>query len=401
MTRPTRRVPPGLVLPLVLGLVAALPVRGGAQAPRSGLEFGGLPALNFDADEGFGYGAIAELYHYGDGGRTPYVWTLQPTVFLTTEGRRDLTLFFDAPHLLPGGWRIDLFLGTEAQIATPYYGMGNDARWDETRETDADPYYYRFGRARRSGAVNLQRPLGRLPLRLLLGAGVGRTEVTPVPEGEGTTLLAAELAGAPAPAGWTNHARAGLVWDTRDRETGPRRGTWTELLVQRADTRLGGDWSWTRLTFTDRRYWTAAPRLVLANRFLVQHTTEGAPLHELHRIQTSFKQQEGLGGGKSVRGLPKNRYVGRGLFLWNFEARFRAADFRMLGRPFHLVVSTFLDSGRVWAEGVRPGELFVDLHHGVGGGVRLGMGENFVVALDAGTSRETGMPFYIGLGYLF
>jgi len=34
------------------------------------------------------------------------------------------------------------------------------------------------------------------------------------------------------------------------------------------------------------------------------------------------------------------------------------------------------------------------------GGVRLGMGENFVVAVDGGTSRETGLPIYIGLGYL-
>jgi len=34
-------------------------------------------------------------------------------------------------------------------------------------------------------------------------------------------------------------------------------------------------------------------------------------------------------------------------------------------------------------------------------GVRLVMGENFVVAVDAGTGAETGMPLYIGLGYLY
>jgi outer membrane protein assembly factor BamA len=192
-----------------------------------------------------------------------------------------------------------------------------------------------------------------------------------------------------------------MVWDTRDRETGPRRGTWTELLVQRADTRLGGDFRYTRTTLTDRRYYSITSHLVFANRLLVQHVTGDAPLQDLHRIQTSFKQQEGLGGAKSVRGVLKNRYVGRGVFVWNAELRWRAAEFRLLGRPFHAVLSGFVDAGRVWAEGVQPGELLSDLHRGVGGGLRLGMGENFVVAVDAGTSAETGLPIYVGLGYLY
>jgi hypothetical protein len=44
---------------------------------------------------------------------------------------------------------------------------------------------------------------------------------------------------------------------------------------------------------------------------------------------------------------------------------------------------------------------FTDLHHGYGGGVRVGMGESFVVALDVGHSAEATAPLYIGLGYLY
>lgn len=384
---------------VILGITPLQPVTG--QQPRTGMEVGGVPAINFDADEGFGYGAIIEFYQYGRGGLPPYLWTLQPTVFLTTGGRRDLTVFFDAPHLLPGGWRLDAFVGSEGQIATPYYGMGNEAGYDPDRETAADPYYYRFGRVRRSVAVNAQRALAGGPLRVLVGIGAAHTRVTPVPEGRGSTFLAEELAGSPAPCGWTNSVRGGVVWDTRDRETGTRRGTWTEFLVQHADTRLGGDYSYTRTTLTDRRYLPLGPRMVLAHRVLLQQVSEGAPLHDLHRLQTSFKQQEGVGGAKSVRGVPRNRIVGRGTFVWNAEVRFRVADFTLRGRPFHTVVSGFVDAGRVWAGGIDPSELLTDLHRGVGGGVRLGMGDNFVVALDAGTSRETGMPIYIGLGYLY
>jgi hypothetical protein len=55
----------------------------------------------------------------------------------------------------------------------------------------------------------------------------------------------------------------------------------------------------------------------------------------------------------------------------------------------------------VWENGVVLSELLSDHHLGLGGGLRLGMGDNFVVALDLAHSREASLPFYIGLGYLF
>ena len=130
-----------------------------AQESRAtGLEVGGVPALNFNSDEGFGYGVIAELYQYGDGTQPPWLWTLQPKIFLTTGGRRDFTLFFDAPHMLPGSWRVGIWLGSEQQVATPYYGVGNATVYDASRDAEngPDPYYYRFGRTRRGVSTNLQ-----------------------------------------------------------------------------------------------------------------------------------------------------------------------------------------------------------------------------------------------------
>jgi len=374
-----------------------------AQIARpTGLEIGGVPAINFDSDEGFGYGAIAELYYYGSGVLEPYLWTLQPTVFLTTEGRRDFTAFFDAPHLLPSGWRLGGFLGSEKHIATPYYGVGNNTEYDETLDQDEgpDPFYYRFGRTRYSATVALQRRLVDDRVRLLFGGGVERTVIDPVPEDRGTTLYAQEVA-AGEERFWSNHVRGGLIWDTRDRETAPRSGTWTEILLQWTPEGLGSDAGFTRWTFADRRYFSLGDRVVFAHRYLIQGASRGAPVHELFRVPSSFKSQEGLGGAKTVRGLPKNRFVGRGALVWNAELRWRAAEFQLMGKPFHTVLSAFVDQGRVWADGVSFRELMTDLHRGFGGGVRVGMGENFVVAVDGATSAETGFPIYIGLGYLF
>ena len=108
-------------------LLFALDVNAQQTGPRpTGHSFIGLPAVNFDADEGFGYGAQLQYYDYGDKGVQPYRFSIQPTVFLTTRGRRDLTLFVDAPHFLPGGWRAGAQLAREKQITAPYYGLGNN-----------------------------------------------------------------------------------------------------------------------------------------------------------------------------------------------------------------------------------------------------------------------------------
>ncbi len=368
----------------------------------TGKEYAGLPALNFDADEGFGYGVLLELYDYGDG-VLPYRYTLQPTVFFTTGGRRDYTLFFDTPHLLGGGWRMDAYLASEQQIASPYYGLGNASPYNEALETDANPFYYRFGRTRRQLRVNVQRSLRGNEVRALVGFGVTHVGLEPVPKDSGTTFLAQQVAGGgePAPEGWWNYVRVGLIRDTRDREVGPTRGSWSELIVQRTDELLGSEGSFTRVTLTDRRYVALMPGLVYANRLVARQVIGDAPFYELSLLESSFKQQEGLGGAKSLRGLPLNRYVGDGLFLWNAELRWRALEWRLIGKPFHMVLSAFLDSGRVWHGDDGPTLDAGSLHHGYGGGVRVGMGENFVVAVDAGTAAGYGLGLYIGLGYLY
>jgi outer membrane protein assembly factor BamA len=365
-------------------------------------EIAGVPAVNYDSDEGFGYGAIAELYRHGSGAR-PYLFTVQPAVQLSTRGKRDVTLFFDAPHLLPGEWRLDAFVGSEQHLASPYYGTGNRSGYDASLDAaeGPNPYYYRFGRTRRQASTNLQHPVPGTPLRGLVGLGVSETSVDTSPFDHGTTLLSQHIGAGPTPGGVSSNMRAGMIWDTRDREIAPTRGAWSEVLVQRFDAAFGSDFEYTRWTVTDRRYQAlGTDRLVFANRFLLQGVQGDAPFYDLFVVQTSFKQQEGLGGAKTVRGLPKNRYAGKGLFLWNAELRWKAAEFRAAGRPLHLVLSGFLDSGRVWDEQVVFSEVASDHHRGVGAGVRMGTGETFTVGVDVGHSAE-GTPFYIGLGYLY
>ena len=394
------RLTHGFVALAILASVAMARGTLAAQAPEPaprGWEFVALPALNFNSDEGVGYGALVEAYNYGRGAR-PYRFVVQPTVLITTRGRRDLTLFFDAPALLPNGWRLDAFAGLERELAAPYYGVGNDAVYDSTLTREPNPYFYRYGRERLRLLANVQKPLGDTRLRALAGAGFAHVETDATPFDSGTTLFAADFA--QAPRGTLSYVRGGVVWDSRNREVGPTNGWWNELLVQHVSEALGASHTYTRVTGAARRYTPLTARLTWASRVVAQQVSGDVPVYDLATVQSSYRQEEGLGGSKMLRGIPKNRVMGKGLVLANNELRWRVTDFGLLGKSAFLMLSGFVDAGRVWQENIRLGELATDLWTGYGGGARLGLGANSVIAVDLGRSSSA-TQLYIGLGYAF
>ncbi|MDB4900236.1 MAG: hypothetical protein JWN53_2044 [Gemmatimonadetes bacterium] len=385
------------LIPSVVLLAIASAASAQIPAPRpTGRALAGIPALNFDADEGAGYGALLQLYDYGQTGAAPYRYVVQPSVLLTTRGRRDVSLFVDAPHVIRG-WRVSGIVASERQLAAPFYGVGNDTPQDETLTAGADHYYYRYGRDVVRGAMNAQHQLLQPALRLLVGVGAQRTVVHTVPFDSGTTLMAQQLGRGDLPARRSLYARLGLVWDTRDREIGTHEGSWAELIAQRS----GSDEQFTRTTLTVRRYTPLGARVTFAQRLVAQQLVGDPSVTELATIQGSIRDDEALGGGGSLRGMPKNRYIGKGVAFVNNELRWDAAQFTLHGSPARVVLSSFVDAGRVWTDRITPTEAFSDLHVGYGGGIRLGVGPSFVVAADVGHSSQSMAPIYIGLGYLF
>jgi outer membrane protein assembly factor BamA len=384
-----------LVLVLVcIGSVAR------AQTVQRGWEMSALPAVNFNSDEGFGFGVTAQAYQYGDGTLKPYKYTIQPLIFFTSKGRKDFSVFFDAPHYLPNNWRVGAYLGQEQQTATPYYGVGNATTFDKAQQQAPNAHFYRYGRKGIRFNTDFQHTIAG-KLRGLVGTGFRTSTIDQTPFDSGTTLLAQQTSGTTIPVGRTVTGRAGLVFDTRDRETGPTHGVWIETLAQRGGKLFGATHTFTRLTTTARTYVPINNRLVWAQRAVAQNLAgQSVPFYELVTLQGSFRDDEGLGGAGSVRGLPKNRYIGKGMAFVNEELRWRAADFSLRHRESAVILSAFGDAGRVWASGLSMNGIGSDLHTGFGGGARLRYGENFVVALDVGHSKEA-TPIYIGLGYPF
>src|SRR5262249_30696707 len=178
-------------------------------------------------------------------------------------------------------------------------------------------------------------------------------------------------------------------------------GTWADVLVQHVDPKLGASWNYTRLTATVRHYQPLGGRVTLANRLVLQSANGDEPFYSLSELSTTEKSQDGLGGTSTIRGIPKDRYIGQGMFVSNNEVRWRALDFGLMGRPSSLVMSTFLDAGRVWDRGFDLHSSFGDMHSGYGAGVRLGFGPSFVISTDVGHSSQSTAAGELGLGDLF
>jgi hypothetical protein len=136
---------------------------------------------------------------------------------------------------------------------------------------------------------------------------------------------------------------------------------------------------------------------------------------------------EGLGGGKTLRGIKRNRVVGDGVLYGNLELRWKVVFFKFIGQNFYIGLNGFVDGGRVVKliptkdqvdalpsenDFVYPAFVKSDyfdlgaekLHSSWGAGLRIAMNENFIIAVDYGrvmSEKDGGSGIYIGLNYLF
>ena len=73
------------------------------ETVKKGLNLGVLPAVSFNTDEGFQYGAVLNLFNYGDGTHYPkYDQSYYLELSKYTKGSTVLRFYFDSDQLLKG-----------------------------------------------------------------------------------------------------------------------------------------------------------------------------------------------------------------------------------------------------------------------------------------------------------
>ena len=432
---------------------------------KTGLNFGPLPAVAFDADKGFQLGALLNIYNYGDGSTYPNPmshWYIEASWF--TKGSYQIIFWYDNKTLIPGvRWSSAVTLtsdkamdfygfngymsnfdhemvalgkdkkNTENFIYTPKYRINRLALlaktdfigniWDKKLFWEAGYHFSYF----KQGAIDREK------------INKNKKDYKMFPDTEPTIyeqyrrwgLISDEEANG----GINSTIRAGLLYDTRDKEGSPSRGIWAEAHLMLAPKWLGTTNPYYRYSVTFRQYVPIVKNDILTFAYRVNYEGtigDNAPYYILPYLTTvgqSF-DRDGMGGYRSVRGIMRNRVQGLDVVSYNAEFRWRFVSFPLWKQNIAFGLSLFSDGTMVTRERdmtFRGDEQYrqeyedymalgsdTDRPHiTVGAGLRFIMNQNFIVAFEYGlpVSRFSSNPviknqdgngaFYINTGYLF
>ena len=407
-----------------------------------------LPVVAFDSDLGLEYGVLVNFYNFGDGSRYPmYDHSLYLEVSRYTRGTGIYRAYYDSDRLIRGiRTKFDIaylpdekmdffgFNGYESIYNSEWADEGSDA--SIYRTTAFYNYYRQLFRVSASFTGDLVGEKFKWTAGLAhynYSAGSVRTKKLELRDTSSLYDHYVDWGIIPkkeAEGGNVQYAKVGTVYDSRDNEPNPMKGIWTELVVRFAPSFLGNqDHGHAKLAFTHRQYFTLIENnLSFAYRLAYQGTLWGeAPWYIQPVLATSMLKgatSQGLGGGKTLRGILRHRIVGDHVAYANFELRWKAVRFMFLKQNWYIGLNAFLDAGTVLKEidmdydvvqsridldplndfddFFNPGE--ESLHVSAGAGVRFVMNQNFIIAVDFGKAfndQDGNTGLYIGLNYLF
>lgn len=413
---------------------------------KQGFTLGILPALAYDTDLGFQYGLLTNLYWYGDGSRYPkYDHSLYLEASRFRAGTTLIRAYYDSPRLIKN-YRTTIDLTWFNDLTMDFYGFnGRQAKFNPHFEDDSDPEYitrvfYKHDRKMLRGMINIKRSMQEgSPWHWQAGAVLFNMEIAPVdtehlnkkndkplPDTQELFEKYVEwklISKKEKDGGFNPYFKCGIGYDSRDKESFASKGIWTELLYAYSPGDLSSNnFDYSKITFYHRQYINLyQKKLVFAYRVAWQHKLWGTtPFYLLPHWNTSVltsATSQGLGGGKTMRGIRRNRIVGDGSVMANTEMRYIFYDFTILKQNITLGTNLFIDFGMV----TQQKELDLSLvpqqerllhfnkgtdrpHFSTGAGLKAAMNENFILSVAYGKSlreQDGESGFYITMNYLF
>ena len=437
------------LLSLSFGLLA----QESNQIVKTGYNFGPLPVVAFDADKGLQLGAVVQLFNFGDGSNYPnYNSKLYLEASFFTKGSQLYQLRYDNKTLIPNVRWSSSFRAT-IDKAYDFYGFnGYESYYDYARIQDGKDgesfIFSPFYRLARNEFMFKSDFLGRITDNLQWEAGIfayyhkiGSIDYASInknkkpeeayPEDMPTLFDIYKQAGVitenEAEGGFSSGLRAGLVYDTRDKEGAPSSGIWAEGHFTAAIPGISKN-PYYRYSLTWRHYLPIVKqdRLTFAYRLNYEGTFGDAPFYALPYMTVMGEKQdlEGLGGFNTVRGVMRSRVWGLDAATYNLEFRWRFVKFLVGKQNIALGLNLFSDgtmttkgkdlSGlKSWVSTPVLGKEKDLPHVTLGAGFRFIMNENFIIAVDYGMPLSHFMKnspiynqdgtgaFYVNLGYLF
>ena len=434
---------------------------------KTGYNFGPLPAVAFDADKGFQLGALLNIYDFGDGSTYPnprQQWYFEASFF--TKGSQLYTVSYDNRFLIPGVRWSSTFTLTNDK-AMDFYGFNGYMSYFNHElvalgkdKENLDNYIYtpkyRINRVAMLFKTDLTGNIWNNKLFWEAGyhlsyfkqGAINREKINKnkdeekmFPDSELTLFEQYRnwgiISDEEAEGGLNSTVRAGLLFDTRDKEGAPSRGIWAEAHLTMAPKWLGTKIPFYKYSATFRQYLPIVDNdiLTFAYRLNYEGTIgEDAPYYVLPYITVmgASYDRDGMGGYRTIRGLMRNRVQGLDMASYNAELRWRFVNFTLWKQNIAFGVNVFSDGTMVTRNFdmsfkgdekyrkeydeymAQTGNRTADRPHiTVGGGLRFIMNQNFIVAFEYGLpiskfssdpyikNQDGNGAFYINTGFLF
>ena len=423
---------------------------------KKGINFGPLPAIGFSTDLGMQYGLLSDIYWYGDGSTYPdYVWKANVEVSRYTKGNAVYHAYFDSKYLIPG-IRLSADVTYLGNKTCGFYGFnGAAARYFKDMDKIVDGQgLYLMRRDDFRVELTAQGKIGNSHWGWVGGLAYNMYNVDHAKNkglsedrDKDISLYDIYVANGIIPEAEKNGGshlefKAGVVYDTRDHENNPSRGTNLEVFFYGSPDMLNGNRNgyrndYLKLAVHFKQFFTLVQdRLVFGGHVAYQGLVAGnSPFYTLQTIMPVNRKKiitDGLGGYSTIRGVIINRLLGNGLAWGNFELRWNFARFKLFNQNFILATNPFFDLGMV-VQSYRMAQLKTlaqddtvvatlpdggtlqakdlfsgsseKLHMGAGAGLHIIMNQNFNVSFELGKSLRKednkGLGISIGLNYIF
>lgn len=412
---------------LLCGLTALSASAQKKEQVKTGWNFGPLPAVSYNSDLGFQYGALCDIFYFGDGSTYPtYLHKFNVELSHYTKGETIAHMFYDSKYLLPG-LRVTAALSYMDSAMSPFYGFNGFASPLNSDLTKGSSFYY-MDRTLLRGIADLQ---GSISDKLTWMAGLTFWNVT---TGDVQLnkykdelslyelYLGSGLINDNEVKGTHLELKGGLVYDTRDMEAAPTKGYCAEVVGSFSPGIFGEAESYGRIMATWRQFFPVmGDRLVLGYRVNWQQTFGNAPFYLQQMTTPLYLRQiknEGLGGKNSIRGVYQSRILADGYAWANFEARVKVVNFRFINQNWYVALNPFVDAGVITKNrkfdqmdnaimeglGIYSGDGFGGVHASAGMGVKIVMNHNFIISCEYGKpfdKRDGKGGINIGTNYIF
>ncbi|MDA3930889.1 MAG: hypothetical protein PF541_18220 [Prolixibacteraceae bacterium] len=411
---------------LIWGLLLfTIQIQAQQKALKHNYNLGVIPVSSYDADLGFKYGAVVNLFDYAPQ-KADYSQYLLLRLTNTTRNTLNIQSVFESEQLIPNATTI-IEAGYTNDQKLNFYGFnGIESNYNPNIENSKSAEFihqnfYTLDRKLIRFRADIQKNISQ-NWRTLTGITFSKFILQSNSEENSTTLYDNYLNWGiidtkEEKGGSVLNLKFGMVYDSRNDKCTCTSGQWFEGFIVYAPP-ISDLPAFSKMILTYRYYHSLNENFTLTFRLSSQTKLSGKVPHYMLPIYfDSQLNQDGLGGAYTMRGISRNRIMADGFALGNFETRIKLKEFTFFKLDFLISATLFTDVAYITQPYdyklkniplAQQNQFFSNsqqpLYIGLGPGLNIIYNQNNITTINYGFSPNPQMGnggLYIGSRFLF